>query len=111
MTNRIHSNGKSIKIEVDVVILREDEYFVAYCPALELSAYGKKEKEALASFKNEINIFIEETAKKGTLEKYLLKQGWKLQQTPKINYRPPKLSNQIMRSAKGKYLQEVTIPY
>ena len=67
MTNRIHSNGKSIKIEVDVVILREDEYFVAYCPALELSAYGKKEKEALASFKNEINIFIEETAKKGTL--------------------------------------------
>ena len=98
-------------MEVDVVILKEDEYFVAYCPALELSAYGKKEKEALASFKNEINIFIEETAKKGTLEKYLLKQGWKLQQTPKIKYQPPKLSNQILRSAQGKYSQEVYIPY
>ena len=77
------------KINVEVIIVKEDEYFVAYCPSLELSAYGDSKESALRSFDKEVKIFLDETHKRGTLEKYLLKNGWKLQQKPEIRYEPP----------------------
>ena len=46
MINSIRKNQGSIKVELEVLVSKEGDYFVAYCPALELSSYGATEKEA-----------------------------------------------------------------
>lgn len=77
--------------EVFVVIVKEGDYFVAYCPPLELSSYGKTEAEARAAFEEAMQIFVEETERKGTLEKVLLNLGWTLRKKPTPEYQPPQL--------------------
>jgi len=78
-----------VTVQVQVKILKEGDYLVAYCPVLELSSYGKTVEEAKQGFEGAIRIFIEETAKRGTLERELLSLGWTLRQKPSCEYRPP----------------------
>ena len=90
MTNKIMQSPKMVVINLDIFITKEDKYYVAYSPALEISGYGTTLERAKKSFEIEVKIFVEETHKRGTLEKYLLKNGWTLQQIPKVHYKPPK---------------------
>ncbi len=60
--------------------------YVAYCNSLDLSSYGKDQEDALKAFENALDIFIEETTAKGTLEHVLVRLGWTL--TRKA-YSPP----------------------
>jgi predicted RNase H-like HicB family nuclease len=78
-----------VTVQVQVKILKEGDYLVAYCPMLELSSYGKTLEEAKQGFEGAMRIFIEETAKRGTLERELLSLGWTLRQKPSCEYRPP----------------------
>ena len=110
MTNRIHKSKDSITLQLDVLIIKEEDYFVAYCPALELSSYGKSQSEAKAAFKVDIKIFIDETAKNGNLEKYLLKQGWTLQRIPELDYQPPRIPLSIANKAINVISQNVALP-
>ena len=110
MTKRIITKETNITIKVDVATFKEGDYFVTYCPALELSGYGNTEKRAFKSFKTEIKIFINETRKQVTLEKYLLKIGWTLQ--PR-NYIPPRLSIRtlnLIKSSTSVIRQDIQIP-
>lgn len=77
----------NIVAELEVVIMKDHDYLVAYCPSLELSGYGKTEADALSSFEVELKIFLEETGKKMTLEKELLRLGWTLS---RAKFSPPK---------------------
>ncbi len=104
----------NITIEVEVGFVKEENYYIAYCPALELSAYGKNIDEAKLSFKKEVEIFLEETHKRGTLEKYLLKNGWRLQQQPLPVYEPPKPDHDkisgFLKASEGIVRQNIQIP-
>jgi len=93
MTNQILKKNLSINIDIEVLIVKEDDYYVAYCPALELSGYGDTIEKAQESFEKEVKIFINETHERGTLEKYLLKNGWTLRQIPEIKYIPPEINS------------------
>jgi hypothetical protein len=77
----------NMEIMLMVAILKEENYFVAYCPALEISAYAKDLDSAKSEFNKELTIFFDETIKKGTLERLLLSYGWTLK--PK-EFQPPK---------------------
>lgn len=110
MTNRIRKSKDSISLQLDVLFIKEDDYIVAYCPALELSSYGKSESEAKAAFEVDIKIFIEETSKNGTLEKYLLKHGWTLQQIPEFDYQPPRIPLSITNKAINVISHSVALP-
>lgn len=93
---------KEIKLKLLVGILKEDEYFVAYCPAFDLSGYGYTEKEAKTSFEKNVEIFLEETVEKGTLEKVLLNLGWTLRKKPSVIFEPPNIEvKTIQRFAKS----------
>jgi predicted RNase H-like HicB family nuclease len=83
------SGTKKYKLNLPVDFEQEGEYYVAYCPALELSAYAKSKAGAKKAFTEVLTIFIKDTEEKGTLEKVLLGLGWKLQQKPKFKYEPP----------------------
>jgi hypothetical protein len=93
MLNNIKKNSNTCEISVEVYFVKEDEYITAYCPVLEVSGYGLSEEEARESFEVALKIFLEETNKRGTFEKYLLAHGWTLQQQPEFNYIPPKETN------------------
>ena len=114
MTNKIIQSNSKISIVVDVIFVKEDIYYVAYCPALELSAYADSIEKAKIAFNKELDIFLEETKKHCTFEKYLLKHGWRLQQIPEINYEPPVLSirklSTLLKSSESVLHQEVNIP-
>jgi predicted RNase H-like HicB family nuclease len=104
------------KVEIAVVISKEYDLYVAYSPALELSSYGDSEKEAMEAFDDALAIFIEETTKNSTLEKVLLRLGWILQQVPKVEYRPPQLSEEelfrwMKSGAQNIVREQIALPY
>lgn len=78
-----------VTVQVQVKILKEGDFLVAYCPVLELSSYGKTLEGTKRAFEGAMRIFIEETAKRGTLERELLSLGWTLRQKPSCDYQPP----------------------
>ncbi|MFZ1677734.1 MAG: hypothetical protein WAT91_10705 [Saprospiraceae bacterium] len=90
MMNQSSTSSKEVKLMLDVNLFKEGDYIVAYCPALELSTYGTDEKDAKVAFKDAVQIFLTETFRKGTLEKELLKLGWRLQLKPTALFEPPK---------------------
>jgi len=81
------AKAKLISVGVDVLFLKEGNYIVAYAPALDLSSYGRTLPAAKKAFGEAIGIFIEETERKGTLERVLIKLGWTLS---RIRYDPPR---------------------
>jgi predicted RNase H-like HicB family nuclease len=114
MTNQILKENLKFTINIEVVIVKEDDYYIAYSPALELSAYGDSIEKARQSFTEEVGIFIEETRKRGTLEKYLLKNGWRLQLLPKPIYEPPRQNldqlSGLMKSKGRMIRQDIQFP-
>jgi hypothetical protein len=77
-----------------------------------LSSYGKTEKEVRKNFDTELEIFLEETEKRGTLEKILLKLGWCLKQAPSPNYIPPKPTKYPFPiNQPQSFTETVSIPY
>lgn len=111
---RILGTKNRILVDIEVVLFKEGEFNVAYCPALELSSYGDSEDDAKTAFEDALNIFLEEASKKGTLEKYLLSMGWGLRQKPKAMYIPPTPSLQktksILRKQSSVYNERVAMP-
>lgn len=98
--NSFEREGNTIKVSLQVMFYEEGDYFVAYCPALELSSYGETNKTAKSAFENALTIFLEETMSRGTLEKELLSLGWVLQKVPEAKYKPPSLNIKELMAAK-----------
>lgn len=88
---------KNTKLEfsLPVSILKEDNVFIAYTPALDLSTCGDTYEEAKERFSEIVNIFFEEVTKKGTLEDVLLDLGWKKVQS---HWNPPVVVSQESQS-------------
>jgi hypothetical protein len=112
--NILNKNSNSITIDVQVLLFKEGETWVTYCPALELSSYGVSIEDAKTAFDECLNIFINETSKRGTLEICLLKLGWQLQQKPLPVYNQPVISLQenkeIFRKNPQFYNEKIAIP-
>lgn len=70
------SDHVAIEAELSLKILKEDDFFVAYCSELDLSSHGETVEEAQKNFGEVLNIFFEEITKKGTLDDVLLECGW-----------------------------------
>lgn len=64
-------------LKLSVTYLKEDKQFVAYSPALDLSACGKTLEEARRRFGEAALLFVEELEKKGTLEEVFVGLGWR----------------------------------
>jgi predicted RNase H-like HicB family nuclease len=56
----------NIGIKIPVQIIKEDNQFVAYTPALDISTCGASLEDAKKSFDELVEIFLEETIKMGT---------------------------------------------
>lgn len=93
-----------ITIKLSVVLFKQDNIFIAYCPALDLSGYGETETEAKKSFSIALNEFMDYTVKKKTLESELQKLGWKTKSKTSKKLYPPTFFDAI---SKNKELQKL----
>lgn len=97
----------SAKLGVDIYY--DGQIYTAYCEALELSTYGDSLEDAQRAFEDAVHIFITETDKAGTLERELVKLGWKLQSLPEPVYKLPRLKAS-RKHAENRIMIPVTFP-
>ena len=83
------------KFKVTVSFFREAKQFIAYCPSLDLSAYGDTFQEAQKAFEETFDIFFEELNRKGTLEDVLTECGWVKVKKPRAAWVPPSFITNI----------------
>lgn len=106
-------NSHVVEVSIEVFYVSQGDYIVSYCPALDLSSFGKNETESRSNFEEALQIFIDETQKRGSLEKVLLDLGWGLKKLPIPKYTPPKLEASLVTypiKNKTSFKERVRIP-
>ncbi len=66
-----------LEVNLPVSITKEDEHFIAYTPALDLSTSADSVEEVKKRFDEVVQIFFEELIEKDTLDDVLKELGWK----------------------------------
>ncbi len=93
ITGQWVSGKNKIKCNLPLIIFEEENSFITYCPALDLSGYGSNEIEAKKSFEVTLSEYFRYTVNKKTLAKDLTKLGWIIKKSLKKEAIPPSLSN------------------
>lgn len=78
-----------IPIDYDIIIFKEDETYVAYCPELDISSCGNTVEHAKEMLKTAVRLFLEEADKMGTIEDILEESRYKRDANGR--WLPPKL--------------------
>ena len=66
-----------IPIDFDMIVFKEDETYVAYCPELDVSSCGNTFEHAKEMLKTAVRLFLEEAEKMRTLEDILEESRYK----------------------------------
>ena len=92
-TSGVWTSGKqAIECKLPIIIFEEDNSHIFFCPALDLSGYGKTEGEASDSFENVLSEYFKYATNNGTLAKDLRRHGWIVRKNMKKKASPPPLS-------------------
>ena len=79
-----------VPIEYDIIVFKEDQTYVAYCPELDISSCGGDVQQAKEMLKTAVRLFVEEAERMGTLEDILDESRYK--KDPAGRWIPPKLA-------------------
>lgn len=66
-----------MNIQLQFIVIKEGDTFIAHFPALDMSTCGDTYEEAIKRAGEIPGIFFEETMKRGILESSLKELGWK----------------------------------
>jgi len=59
MNNYINvESADTVEASVEVQLIKDGDYIVSYCPALELSSFGDSEEDAKKGFEEALSIFL-----------------------------------------------------
>jgi len=73
------SNKKgTVTVNVPVILFKEDNTQIVFCPALDLTGSGTTIAEAQESFATTVEAYLDYTTNKGTLWIDLKKMGWRI---------------------------------
>lgn len=78
-------------VTLPVIVVKEDDAFVAYTPALDLSTCGDTYEEAYRNFGETVRLFFDECVARGTLEDALASLGWRTTGKPSDGWVPPQV--------------------
>jgi hypothetical protein len=78
----------NIQISLSLVEFMEDNFYIVYSPALDLSGYAMTAEEARQSFTETLAYFLEHALDNKTLNQDLIRLGWKITQQTLV---PPSL--------------------
>lgn len=73
---KVNSRAGEIAVCLDIVSYSEDGCRIIYCPALDLSGYGRTEDAAQESFMVTLHEFLDYTLEHGTLRQVMEGLGW-----------------------------------
>lgn len=65
-----------VHIEFDMVIFKDGDAFVSYCPELDVSSCGSDTDEARKNLRTSVRLFLEEAERMGTLADILSEAGY-----------------------------------
>lgn len=65
--DKINVSSEKVSSELAIFLFREDDNFIAYSPALDLSGYGKTEEDARNSFNIVLKEYFDYAINEGTL--------------------------------------------
>lgn len=71
-------NKKGIQVSVSVIVFKEDDTFIVYCPSLDLAGYDDDETSARKDFEQMLSEYFEWQLEHNTLEADLKKHGWEI---------------------------------
>jgi len=66
----------TVKVQLPLLLWKEDDQYVAYTPALELSSCGASQEEAVAQFGEAVELFFETAEERKVLRELLESLGW-----------------------------------
>lgn len=78
-----------IPIDYDLIVFKEDEAYIAYCPELDVSSCGNSVEHAKAMLNTAVRLFVEEAEKMGTLVDILEEAKYRKDESGR--WVPPKL--------------------
>jgi hypothetical protein len=99
--NWIAADSK-IDVRLPIIIFKENDTEIAYCPALDLSGYGMDESSALDSFNISLSEFLKYTLNKKTLFSNLKELGWIIDKKKPMH--PPEFSASLENN---KYFSDI----
>lgn len=89
MARKITSGGSRARgISFTVQVWKERGTYVAYAPDLDVSSCGNSLREAKARLREAVELFLEESARMGTLDEILAEAGFEKQGT---TFRPRRI--------------------
>jgi predicted RNase H-like HicB family nuclease len=111
MQSIIKKDGK-FYLNVEVQLIEQGDFIVAYCPSLELSSFGKTKKEAKTMFEEALDLFVKDTSDNNTFNSALLDLGWQLKIIPKPEFYPPNhtISTKVNPHLLSTFNERVLIP-
>lgn len=74
------TNARKLGLKMRVFLLKERQKYIAYSPALDLSAAGSSPERARKNFGVTLRLFVDELVNHGTLERVLIDLGWSKQE-------------------------------
>jgi hypothetical protein len=89
---------KFIDVNIHIIVFKEGESHIVYCPALNLTGYGNTEQEASDSFNTVLDEYFIYTNNKNSLGKDLEKMGWKIKKSLKKPATPPAMSYMLLNN-------------
>lgn len=78
-----------LQIDFDVIVFKENNTYVAYCPELDVSSCGSSIEHAKEMLRTAVRLFLDEAEKMGTLKDILEEANYVKDSSGK--WMPPKL--------------------
>jgi len=91
-------HNSNITTKLSVYFFLEGEAIISYCPALDLSAYGKSVNEAKDAFTKAFTIYITYCMNKNTLADDLRSHGWELKSLKHRKVKAPTIPEMLKRN-------------
>jgi hypothetical protein len=82
----------SVDVHLPLILFEDSGSQIVYCPALDVSGYGKSEDEAFESFKICLGEFFLYALNKNTFRTELQRLGWKLKRSKTKPMIPPDMT-------------------
>lgn len=86
--------GTKLVVQLEMYEFIEDGLNIIYCPALDMSAYGRNEEEARVGFMESFTSYLNYCTSKNTLVKDLQRHGWDIKSAKQKKIHAP--SSQVM---------------
>lgn len=83
------TNESTLHAKLELYMFKEDDAYIVYCPALDLSAYGMTDEEARSAFEKTFEMHFTYCINKKTLYEDLKKYGWQIKSKKQRKIKSP----------------------